>query len=301
MNKEIESTEGIILTKNEILTLNSNKFYVKNCEPSSGVITKNSQIKFENKEILGILKLQLAVLNNHSESYLDEKVLQKYIHNQYYKPYFLSGVKRYIEKGEVIKIDDIEFFILNAFPEEGFILPETQIYYKYNLTKEKCLEKINESDMKYALQLARHYEREEMGIPTNDSFSSSFSNFNNMGNLDTSGEIYLSHNNRFVINNSNISQFISRIINRNIEDRNLLSSTVYDRQESQEDNHDIELFICNLPELVVDSTYLKFIEEKKLKVENITKCMICFCEFELNEVLKTLPCSKIYYILLFLF
>jgi hypothetical protein len=286
--KEIINDENGIVIKNEIISLKKYKFYVKNSEPRTGIITKLTELKLENREILNILKLQIAVIqsNVHEYDFNEDKNYQNYIHQQYFKPYFLSGVKRYIEKGDSIKIDNIEFFILNCYPDEGFVASETQLYYKYNMNKEKCMEKIEDSDMKLALQLARQFERESLVDSTYNNTSLDNNSTNN---------IYISDENRFMINSNNISEFISRIINRDIVDRGILSNAIQQNMDEHIDNDkDIELFICNLPEFVVDETYLRYIEDKKVKVENITKCMICFCEFEKDQILKTLPCSKIY-------
>ena len=56
--------------------------------------------------------------------------------------------------------------------------------------------------------------------------------------------------------------------------------------------YDLEMFLYSLPEINIDNSYLKYIDQKKKDLDNITKCMICYCDFEINETIKTLPCSK---------
>lgn len=76
-----------------------------------------------------------------------------YIQSQYINPYFLSGVKKYIERGDVINIENMEFFVLNCLPENGFVNNETIFQVKVGLTKERCLEKIRNADTRYAMSL----------------------------------------------------------------------------------------------------------------------------------------------------
>jgi len=44
-------------------------------------------------------------------------------------------------------------FILNSYPENGFIISETNVMLKLGLNKEKCLEKINNADNRFAYSL----------------------------------------------------------------------------------------------------------------------------------------------------
>jgi hypothetical protein len=44
-------------------------------------------------------------------------------------------------------------FVLNSYPENGFISSETNVMLKLGLNKEKCLEKINNADNRFAYSL----------------------------------------------------------------------------------------------------------------------------------------------------
>lgn len=50
-------------------------------------------------------------------------------------------------------------FILNSFPDHGFISQETNVMFKFGLNKEKCLEKINHADNEYAMNILNLEER----------------------------------------------------------------------------------------------------------------------------------------------
>jgi hypothetical protein len=84
---------------------------------------------------------------------IERRNYEDYIIKEYFKPYFLSGAKKYIERGDVFTIEDLELFVLNSYPENGFICSETSVMLKLGLNKEKCLEKINNADNKYAFSL----------------------------------------------------------------------------------------------------------------------------------------------------
>lgn len=78
---------------------------------------------------------------------------------EYFNPYFLSGVRKYIERGDIFKVDDLEMFILNSFPDHGFINQDTNVMFKFGMNKEKCLEKINNADNEYAMSILNLEER----------------------------------------------------------------------------------------------------------------------------------------------
>lgn len=50
-------------------------------------------------------------------------------------------------------------FILNSYPDHGFISSDTHVLFKFGLNKEKCLEKINNADNEYAMSIINLEER----------------------------------------------------------------------------------------------------------------------------------------------
>ncbi len=48
--------------------------------------------------------------------------------------------------------------MLNSYPENGFVLSETNVMLKLGLNKEKCLEKINNADNRFAYSLVNGEE-----------------------------------------------------------------------------------------------------------------------------------------------
>lgn len=100
---------------------------------------------------------------------------EDYIYKEYFSPYFLSGVKKYVERGDTFLIEDIEIFVLNSYPENGFIHQDTNVLFKFGLTKQRCLEKIHNADNKYAMNLLT------LEDTINNTFSHEIVSVNNIG------------------------------------------------------------------------------------------------------------------------
>lgn len=61
--KEIMSSDrDFLINKNQLVQIKQYEFYVRNCEPDTGVLTTQSQITIENKEIHNITKVKVAVI-----------------------------------------------------------------------------------------------------------------------------------------------------------------------------------------------------------------------------------------------
>jgi len=52
----------ISLNKNEVINIKLYEFYVRNAEPETGILTRNTKIAIENKDILNISRVKIAVL-----------------------------------------------------------------------------------------------------------------------------------------------------------------------------------------------------------------------------------------------
>ncbi len=57
-----ENGDKIILNKNEVANVKMYEFYIRNAEPESGVLTKDTKITIENKDIHNISRLKLAII-----------------------------------------------------------------------------------------------------------------------------------------------------------------------------------------------------------------------------------------------
>ena len=265
MWKEIKNAhqDQLQINKGDIAVINNYEFYIRNAEPECGRITNNTEISIENKEILPIKKIKFGVIQNNTPVFAnvnEKKGYENYIAQEYFNPYFLSGIKKYIERGDSITIENIEFFVLNSHPDSGFISPETKACFKLGITKERCLEKIKKADNQLALGLM---------------------NFNNTRSASP-------------LRNRDIDDFIIReIMGRNHRhlnfedlDLNFITEETISQQKMEED-------IRSLPTFKIDEKYMKKIE---LNTEEcMKKCVVCMEDFEIGEELKTLPCFHIFH------
>ena len=344
--------DNIQVSKNELIKINRSEFLIKNCEPISGLIVRNNtKIEIENSGIPDIHLLHLAIVKNDKikSSFAENEILlNEYIHKQIYKPYFLSGISRYIERGDHFKIDEFDFFVLNCNPIKGFVHKKTGTSLIFGLSLELCQKKIKNADQKYADYLSKQYEIESiqkglegnfnlildtgetininLNLMNNEEFNaheiiiednllsqnlSSEQLINSYTNCDFSINTQLGNSNtadsRAITNNQlDLSRIFESInvndnsgensgINNSSTSNNTNYSTGYVNNNHSNEylyQYDLEMFLYSLPEISIDNSYLKYIDQKKIDLENITKCMICYSDFEINETIKTLPCSK---------
>jgi len=274
--KEFFENEGNhhLIIKDDKFQLKNYEFYIRNSEPESGIINSDTVITIENRNILPLSKIKLCVIKNNVPRFTntsDKLIFEEFILKEYFEPYYFSGVKKYIERGDIIPIEDIQIFILNCFPDYGFVTRETQLVFKFGLSIEECLQKINTNDLKYTMNLAMIEDRmtTENRIRNNtfrDYLSNMFRTQNNNNN-----------NNNINNNNNNIPILNDR--------RNYI--------EFHESSVKLETAKTILPNFEVNEENLKIIKNKNEDV--LKKCIICMCEFEIKENLKTLPCFHIFH------
>ena len=60
--KEDPNNKPITMNKNEVITIKMYEFFVRNAEPEAGILTRNTKITIENKDILNISRLKIAIL-----------------------------------------------------------------------------------------------------------------------------------------------------------------------------------------------------------------------------------------------
>jgi ribosomal protein S27E len=268
------------ISNNTLTRINSIDIFIRNCVPNYGVINNETNLKIQNKNIDQINSLTLAIIKNDN-SFLNDKKNQNIILERYYKPYFLSGMQKYIERGDIIKIGEIRFFVLKSNPENGFISSNSKILFKFGKTEEQLKDKLN-----YDLEIER--ERRNNRRQNNDNDNSNNNNSNN--------EVNTSSNNRIEIRFSNRIQTLHdrlRLLNELFLDRDLfyldidLSSSDFFKQQKAES------VIRGLPKFKIDKKYLSNLE--KLGEEYTKKCVICMENYKENDEVETLPCFHIFH------
>ena len=246
---------------NSLTRINSYDFFIRNCYPSFGVINNETIINIKNKNIEQIRSVTLAIILNENPIFNDRKN-QNIIIERFYKPNFLSGMNKYIERGDIISFGNIKFFVLKSHPENGFINKNTKTIFKYGKTEQQLINRLNND---------REIERERILLRRNNN------NHNNNHN----------HNHNRNNRNNNYNERI-RLINEFI-DRDLYFE--FDENEFFKQQK-IESIIRGLPKFKVDKIFLDTIE----KLDDFAKkCIICMEEYKLEDECETLPCFHIFH------
>ena len=246
---------------NSLTRINSYDFFIRNCYPSFGVINNETIINIKNKNIEQIRSVTLAIILNENPIFNDRKN-QNIIIERFYKPNFLSGMNKYIERGDIISFGNIKFFVLKSHPENGFINKNTKTIFKYGKTEQQLINRLNND---------REIERERILLRRNNN------NHNNNHN----------HNHNRNNRNNNYNERI-RLINEFI-DRDLYFE--FDENEFFKQQK-IESIIRGLPKFKVDKIFLDKIE----KLDDFAKkCIICMEEYKLEDECETLPCFHIFH------
>ena len=254
------------INNNSLTRINSYDLYIRNCSPSYGVINNDTIINIKNKNIEQIRSVTLAIILNDNPLFNDRKN-QNIIIERFYKPNFLSGMQKYIERGDIISFGDIKFFVLKSHPENGFINSNTKTIFKYGKTEEQLINRLNND---------REIERERILLRRNNNIHNN--NNNNHHN-------HHHHHNR----NNSFNERI-RLINEFI-DRDLFIDYEFDTNEFYKQQK-IESTIRGLPKFLVDKKYLNQIE----KLDDFAKkCIICMEEYKERDEAETLPCFHIFH------
>jgi hypothetical protein len=66
VNDLINFDSNYIINKNEVIQIKQYEFFVRNCEPESGKLNNETEIKIENIEIYNITKLKIAIIKVQS-------------------------------------------------------------------------------------------------------------------------------------------------------------------------------------------------------------------------------------------
>lgn len=267
--------EQLTISKGNGITIGRHEFYVRNCIPECGLISPDTLLSIEQKTVVNVTKIKLAVINNNRfplvfSSQFTQRDYERYIIEDYYKPYFISGVSKYIERGDIIKIEDIEFFVLNCIPEVGYINSATLFWLKFNKTRDQCLEYITSVDNTLALGMMMNNENRSSSEIQLARRETSQLRLRILGEYFITREILQS-----VHNNSRIEEF-----------QDVQIMTLEDTLGQQK----LRKIAATLPSFEIHEKYIHSL--KNNENEETKKCVICLEEYSLKQSATTLPCCK---------
>ena len=279
-----------VINENLNCRINTYDLFVRNCEPKYGIITNETNIRVINRNIEILKSFTIAVLKNEEKSELSDKKNNKIIFNNFIRPYFYYGNKRYIERGDIIKIGQLDIFILKANPSTGFVQEDfTKINVKYNYTLEQSQNELNEEIERESLEnheiRNNNSNNEIINISTNE--RNNIELLNNFQRRMRLLNALLAHRRRLIL----LNQQINENFNNMGDDDNIINFNFNFLNEENNINNNEEI-IRNLPVFKIDE---KFMETSKKHDENFEKCIICMEKYIIDDEVETLPCFHIFH------
>ena len=279
--------------------INTYDLFVRNSEPKFGIITNSTNIRVINRNIEILKSITIAILKNEENRELSDKKNHKLILNNFIRPFFYYGNKRYIERGDTIKIGKLNIFILNSTPHTGFVQEDiTKINIKYNYTLERSQDELNEEIERESLEnheIRNNNNHNHNG--GNDLFNISSNNrsnmelFNNFQHRMRLLNALLAHRRRLILLNEQINHNLNNLG----EDENIINANFNFLNEDINAKNNNEELINNLPVFKVDEKFMEKSQREDNKNENFEKCVICMEKYKINDDVKTLPCFHIFH------
>ena len=283
--------------------INTYDLVVRNCSPKYGILTNETNIRVINRNIETLKNITIAILYNEENKELNNKKNNKNIFNNFISPFFFNGSKRYIERGDVIKIGKLEIFILKAKPSTGFVIENTtKITMKYDYTLEQSQNELNEQIEKESLE-----NRQERYFSGENENNNSNNIINTSSNSENHFEIFnefqermrvlnslLAHRRRLIRLNSQLNNI--QINNFRDEDNFFnINFNFFHRNNDENNNINNEEALNSLPVFKIDEKFMEVSLKKENKNEQFQKCVICMEKYKINDEVKTLPCFHIFH------
>ena len=79
--------------------------------------------------------------------------IEGYIRNNFLDNYFAAGFTRFVEKGETIFVDKMEFFVNDCKPKCGYVNRDTNFELQTGFTKDNFQKKQIQADKSFAERL----------------------------------------------------------------------------------------------------------------------------------------------------
>lgn len=142
--------------KHATIELDDVKLLIKYSRPFFGYFTENTRVKIdEYAKPLHFIRI--------APIWKDEKTCKKvnqnfaeyenYMRQYYLNIYFHSGLLRFVEKGETIFMENLEFFVNDCRPKNGYVDEKTHIEIQTGFTKENFKKKQIQADKNFAKRL----------------------------------------------------------------------------------------------------------------------------------------------------
>lgn len=263
--------------KHATIELDEVKMLIKYSRPFFGYFSENTKVKIdEYAKPLSFIRI--------APIWKDEKTCKKvnknfaeyenYMRQNYLSIYFNSGLLRFVEKGETILMENIEFFVNDCRPKNGYVDYNTSIEIQTGFTKENFKKKQIQADKNFARRLqSKESHRSQIYQITQA----------------------LGHN----VNPELIAQLEQEMMrsggHASSSDLRHRLQQIYQHSDNRKSKRKpaSKSLVQSLPERTITK---RFIDEKKFDDEEaLIKCLICLEYYEVDEVVKTLPCMHYFH------
>ena len=263
--------------------INTYDLFVRNCNPKYGIITNDTNIVIINRNIEMLKSVKIAILHNDENPELNDPKNEKTIFKNLIKPFLYDGNRKFIERGDVIKISNFEIFILQAKPSTGFLVPNsTKIYLKMNMNLEECHKILNDQIEQETIN--ENSERNNLSTSINTNFPIINENNNRLIALHERLRLL----NELFANRGRLMNIINRA--ENIENGLFLGVDDYIQHQA------VENTLRSLPVFKIDEKFIEISKNKEnSKKEQFNKCIICMENYEIGDEVETLPCFHLFH------
>jgi len=266
--------------KHAIIELDDIKFLIKYSRPYFGYFTPETKVKIDDyAKVLNFIRIAPIWKDEKTCKEVNENFTEyeQYIRRQYLDMYFQSGLSRFVEKGETIFIENLEFFVNDCRPKNGYVDDRTHIEVQTGFTQENFKRKQIQADKNFARRLQSRESHRSQLYQLSHAYGRA-SNAENPGDA------------------SNLDQELLGITRQLGEDITQLRQRlhmVYHQGSRSKKKPASKSQVQSLPEFTLTK---RFLAEKKFDNEEAyIKCLICLEYYQEEESVKTLPCMHFFH------
>jgi hypothetical protein len=267
--------------KHATIELDDIKMLIKYSRPFFGYFSENTRVKIDDyAKPLSFIRI--------APIWKDEKTCKKvnqnfteyenYMRQNYLSIYFNSGLLRFVEKGETILMENIEFFVNDCRPKNGYVDHNTHIEIQTGFTKENFKKKQIQADKNFARRLQ-----------SKESHRSQIYQFTQALGRNANPELIAQLEHEMVRSgrHGGSSSDLRHRLQQIYQHSSGRSSSKSKRKPASKS------LVQSLPERTLTK---KFIDEKKFDDEEAyIKCLICLEYYAEDDNVKTLPCMHYFH------
>lgn len=256
--------------KHATIELDDIRLLIKYSRPYFGYFTENTRVKIDDyAKPLQFIRIAPIWKDEKTCKRVNQnfKEYENYMRLNYLNIYFHSGLLRFVEKGETILIENIEFFVNDCRPKNGYVDDKTHIEIQTGFTKENFKKKQIQADKNFARRLQ-----------SKESHRSQIYQFTQALGRNANPELIAQLEQEMLRSGRHGSSS---------ELRHRLQQMYHRTSSKSKRKPASKSLVQSLPERTLTK---KFIDEKKFDDEEAyIKCLICLEYYVADENVKTLP------------